>query len=81
MATHGHRQILSIELPAKDVAFQPENNEEAEEYHEALRGFTKADRAEMFRMGKTQELRRNYRPLSALAFTVMIQATWEVLLM
>jgi choline transport protein len=31
-------------------------------------------------MGKVQELKRNYRPLSALAFTVILQGTWEVLL-
>jgi choline transport protein len=27
-----------------------------------------------------QELKRNYRPLSALAFTVILQGTWEVLM-
>lgn len=49
-------------------------------YHENLLRFTKDDQADMSRMGKVQELRRNYRPLSALAFTVIIQNTWEVLL-
>ncbi|KAF2762991.1 amino acid transporter [Pseudovirgaria hyperparasitica] len=34
----------------------------------------------MARMGKTQELIRNFRPLSALAFVVILQGTWEVLL-
>lgn len=34
----------------------------------------------MQRMGKVQELKRNYRPLSALAFTVILQGTWEVLM-
>jgi hypothetical protein len=52
----------------------------SEEYHESLRGYTRADRADMSRMGKVQELKRNYRPLSALAFTVILQGTWEVLL-
>jgi choline transport protein len=54
--------------------------DESEEYHESLRDYTRADRADMLRMGKVQELKRNYRPLSALAFTVILQGTWEVLL-
>jgi choline transport protein len=57
-----------------------DDGDESEEYHESLRGYTRADRADMSRMGKVQELRRNYRPLSALAFTVILQGTWEVLL-
>ena len=60
----------------KDGSFE----EDGEEYHDSLRGYTRADRADMSRMGKVQELRRNYRPLSALAFTVILQGTWEVLL-
>ena len=43
-------------------------------------GFTRNDKKDMKRMGKSQELRRNFRPLSALAFTVILQGTWEVLL-
>jgi choline transport protein len=35
----------------------------------------------MQRLGKRQELLRNFRPLSALSFTVLLQATWEYLLM
>jgi choline transport protein len=53
---------------------------DGQEYHNSLRGHTKDDRADMARMGKVQELRRNYRPLSALAFTVILQGTWEVLM-
>lgn len=56
------------------------DGEDGEEYHDSLKGYTRADRADMTRMGKVQELRRNYRPLSALAFTVILQGTWEVLL-
>ncbi|KAF2248464.1 GABA permease-like protein [Trematosphaeria pertusa] len=49
-------------------------------YHDSIKGHTKNDQLNMSRMGKVQELRRNYRPLSALAFTVIIQGTWEVLM-
>ncbi|EOA83172.1 hypothetical protein ACJQWK_00061 [Exserohilum turcicum] len=62
-----HRRVLSDDV-------------ESNESHGSLRGYTRADRADMMRMGKVQELKRNYRPLSALAFTVILQGTWEVLL-
>ncbi|KAJ4363456.1 hypothetical protein N0V83_009749 [Neocucurbitaria cava] len=62
----------------KSPSYDDENH--GEEYHDSVRGYTRADRADMLRMGKVQELRRNYRPLSALAFTVILQGTWEVLL-
>lgn len=64
-------------MAPKNASFE---EEDGEEYHESLKGYTRADRADMSRMGKVQELRRNYRPLSALAFTVILQGTWEVLL-
>ncbi|KAG4441644.1 hypothetical protein IFR05_002851 [Cadophora sp. M221] len=48
-------------------------------YHGHL-GSTRYDRSDMERMGKVQELRRNFRPLSALSFVVILQGTWEVLL-
>ena len=41
---------------------------------------TRQDQIDMTRMGKMQELGRNYRALSALAFTVILQGVWEVLL-
>ena len=44
-------------------------------------GYTTKDQHEMQRLGKRQELIRNFRPLSALAFTALLQATWEFLLM
>jgi amino acid transporter len=44
-------------------------------------GFTKFDQKDMYRMGKIQELKRNYRPLSALSFAVVLTAVWEFLLM
>ena len=43
-------------------------------------GFTKSDQKDMWRMGKVQELKRSYRPLSALSFAVILTAVWEFLL-
>lgn len=40
-------------------------------------GSTHLDKKEMRRMGKRQELNRNFFPLSALSFTIVLQATWE----
>lgn len=70
--------------PLDTLSPAPKNSsftdDDGEEYHDSLKGYTRADHADMSRMGKTQELRRNYRPLSALAFTVILQGCWEVLL-
>lgn len=44
------------------------------------RGHTRNDQRDMHRMGKRQELIRNFRPLSALSFAVVLQATWEFML-
>ncbi|KXG46872.1 Amino acid/polyamine transporter I [Penicillium griseofulvum] len=39
-----------------------------------------ADDTDMQRMGKAQELKRNLRPLAALSFASVLQATWEFIL-
>ncbi|CAE7187628.1 Amino acid permease 2 [Pyrenophora teres f. teres] len=67
-------------LESRTRATRFDDGDESQDYHDSLRGHTRADRADMERMGKVQELQRNYRPLSALAFTVILQGTWEVLL-
>ncbi|KAF2196870.1 GABA permease-like protein [Delitschia confertaspora ATCC 74209] len=54
--------------------------EDSREECELYNGHTRQDGIDMSRMGKVQELRRDYRPLSALAFTVILQGVWEVLL-
>ena len=38
------------------------------------------DKRDMKRLGRTQEMRRPYRTLSMLSFTVVVQATWEFVL-
>ncbi|MCJ1311737.1 hypothetical protein MMC25_005410 [Agyrium rufum] len=49
-------------------------------YHGHQRNTTRADQRDMSRMGKAQELKRNFRSFSALAFVIVLQGTWEVLL-
>ncbi|KAK5134732.1 hypothetical protein LTR08_006107 [Meristemomyces frigidus] len=43
-------------------------------------GYTDADRKQMCRMGKKQELRRNFRIISTIGFTTCVMGTWEILL-
>lgn len=54
-----------------------DKSSERGDYHDHLRSSrqygTKHDKADMRRMGKQQELRRDFRALSALAFTVILQ--------
>jgi len=38
---------------------------------------TGLDKKDMYRMGKTQELHRNFRFLSIFGFTMVLMATWE----
>ncbi|RAH59700.1 GABA permease [Aspergillus piperis CBS 112811] len=41
---------------------------------------TRYDHSDMNRMGKAQEFKRNLRPLAALSFASVLQATWEFIL-
>ncbi|PGH00164.1 hypothetical protein AJ80_09217 [Polytolypa hystricis UAMH7299] len=54
--------------------------EEAEAPESKFSGHTKYDQSNMTRMGKRQEFVRNFRPLSALSFSILLQATWEFIL-
>ncbi|KAF2659732.1 amino acid permease-like protein [Lophiostoma macrostomum CBS 122681] len=40
-------------------------------------GGTQSDAQDMYRMGKKQELRRNFRMVSIVGFVVVLQSTWE----
>ena len=42
---------------------------------------TAIDQADMDRIGKTQELRRNFRLISVLGFTAVLMCTWEAILL
>ncbi|OJD35022.1 gaba permease [Diplodia corticola] len=76
-STKGYHEMSSREIPAANAA---PSCFSADDEAAAAKGVTRHDRVDMSRMGKTQELQRNYRPLSAIAFTVILQGTWEVLM-
>ncbi|PYH88762.1 amino acid transporter [Aspergillus ellipticus CBS 707.79] len=44
-------------------------------------GGTRYDVTDMDRMGKAQQFRRNIRPLAALSFSAVLQATWEYIML
>ncbi|KAK4903659.1 hypothetical protein LTR66_017999, partial [Elasticomyces elasticus] len=52
----------------------------AEVVNEPIVGYTSNDRRDMKRMGKKQELRRNFRIISTIGFTTCVMGTWEILL-
>jgi hypothetical protein len=72
-------------LDAKELPAQYDIDDDAEVVDDVsgllINGYTKRDQKDMNRMGKKQELMRNFRRLSAFSFTVMLTATWEYLLM
>jgi|TARA_R110002003_G_scaffold121_20_gene10807 hypothetical protein len=41
---------------------------------------TSADRQAMWRMGKVQEMRRNFRFVSIFGFSMILMASWETML-
>src|SRR5437016_5870165 len=69
------------QVPSKYEIDGIEEAGDGSKYVDGIEGHTKNDHRNMARMGKRQELMRNFRPLSALSFTVLLQATWEYLLM
>jgi hypothetical protein len=88
MSTTGHAtgkeatSLESNEVPSKyNLDGIDDDATDPNEYIDGIDGYTKRDHRNMTRMGKRQELMRNFRPLSALSFTVLLQATWEFLLM
>jgi hypothetical protein len=71
------REVIDADQLSDKVDYHDQYHDQ---YHDHLRGsrgtdhgFTKNDRVDMRRMGKQQELRRDFRALSALAFTVILQ--------
>jgi choline transport protein len=47
---------------------------------DAGKGATHDDARDMYRMGKTQETRRNFRSITILGFCMVILSTWEAVL-
>lgn len=46
----------------------------------AKEGFSRNDQADMRRMGKSQQFRRNFKLITTIGFTTCVMGTWEILL-
>lgn len=66
------------ESPKKEP-LQTENGYDDVSETSEMRG-TRADMASMWRMGKTQELLRNFRFVSIFGFSMILMASWETML-
>ncbi|ORY05046.1 amino acid/polyamine transporter I [Clohesyomyces aquaticus] len=67
---------------AKETSIEPYEVGVPEEFPEddgeaSIRKGTSADRKAMWRMGKVQELRRNFRFVSMFGFTMIVMGTWQ----
>ncbi|KAF2856491.1 putative GABA permease [Plenodomus tracheiphilus IPT5] len=84
--THAVCAKGSGEIPQDDTTefelldFLNDGEEEEEGAIGLKKASTKSDQRDMYRMGKKQEFKRNYRPLSALSFAVVLTAIWEYLM-
>ena len=68
-------QIIKVESASTS------NNEENEITVQEQKGGTRHDVYNMSRMGKRQELRRNFRFISIVGFVMVLQSTWESVLL
>jgi len=66
------KEVANSEPYEVDIDIAEEESDEVSE-----KKGTKFDRKDMFRMGKVQELRRNFRFVTIFGFTMVLMATWE----
>lgn len=71
-----------IQAPGKDTASEAVDREIKPLSEDVLPNQEAAvlDDSDMHRMGKAQEFKRNLRPIAALSFASVLQATWEFIL-
>ena len=68
-------------MPAKDEAdIVLRDSESQEDAVSSEKRGTSNDQQDMHRMGKTQELRRNFRFVSIFGYSMILMATWETVL-
>jgi choline transport protein len=63
-----------------DVRVQPRDSESQEDAILSEKKGTPKDQKDMYRMGKTQELRRNFRFLSIFGYSMNLMSTWEIVM-
>lgn len=70
--------MADIFKPEADV--QPRDSESQDDPVISEKKGTPEDQKDMYRMGKTQELRRNFRFVSIFGYSMILMATWETVL-
>lgn len=70
--------MAALKSEAQAVA-QPHDSESQRDVVSEKRG-TAGDQQDMYRMGKQQELRRNFRFVSIFGYSMVLMATWETIL-
>jgi choline transport protein len=68
-----------MENNKSDVVAHHRDSESHEGVVSEKRG-TDGDQRDMYRMGKQQELRRNFRFVSIFGYSMVLMATWETIL-
>lgn len=72
---------MMTDLKAEAVAVaQPRDSESRQDAFVPEKGGTDGDQKDMYRMGKQQELRRNFRFVSIFGYSMVLMATWETVL-
>lgn len=65
------------DMKKADAAVQPRDSESQEGPVISEKKGTPEDQKDMQRMGKMQELRRNFRFVSIFGYSMILMATWE----
>ena len=65
-------------MDSEKIPQQIESSDDVSE--DIAKNYTDNDRRDMRRMGKKQELLRNFRIFTSIAFTSCVMGTWEILL-
>lgn len=63
-----------------EAVIQPCNIESQQDVVISKKKGTAGDQKDMYRMGKQQELRRNFRFMSIFGYSMILMATWETIL-
>lgn len=66
--------------PEAQAVVQSRDSESQEENVFTEKKGTAGDQKDMYRMGKQQELRRNFRFVSIFGYSMVLMATWETIL-
>ncbi|KAB8343108.1 hypothetical protein FH972_022701 [Carpinus fangiana] len=78
-------EAFEMQNDVKNEANSPTSSEGNDAYYDELDGtirdpgHTVRDQRDMKRMGKNQELMRNFRTISSIGFTSCVMGTWEIL--